>query len=361
MNTTTIGNLETSNVFEDFSTDRERISRNSSLYKDDSTYANIFDVKVGNVYNGKLVEIYDREYIFDIGYKTHINVLKTALESDYLNKISIGDSSDILIQDSLDDDSYVVYGSVSAAREINVREKLSNMEDSIIAYIKELTPSGYIATITVDDIELNAFMPHILAGANKILDIDRDKLVGKQLEVCLEGFSSDKGTYIINRKEYLKKLIPEKIKLLKKDVLYKGVITGTTDFGIFIEFEDCLTGMIYKTYISDDLKEQLKNGNIDGLEVEFYVKDVFKDKIILTQILKDSMWDLIKVDEYVTGSIKNITNSGVLVSIDEETNGMIRKFDSALDLKNYNIGSEIKAKILSIDRSNRKIFLSDKY
>jgi len=359
--TATFGNSEAISVFEEFSTDRERISKNTSTYKDDKTYMDIFDVEVGNVYSGKLMEIHDREYIFDIGYKTYVNVLKTAIESDSLDKLSIGDSVDVLIQDILDSSLYVIYGSVSAAKEMSIREKLSNMEDYIIAYIKDLTPSGYIATITVDDVELNAFMPHILAGANKILNIDRDKLVGKHLEVCLEGFSSDRGTYIINRKEYLKRLIPEKIKLLKRDVLYTGVITGTTDFGIFVEFDEYLTGMIYKTYISDELKEMLKNSNVDGLEIQFYVKDIFKDKIILTQVLKDSMWDLVKVNDFIDGTIKNITNIGVLVSIDDETNGMIRKYDSSLDLKNYNIGSEIKAKVLSIDRSNRKIFLTDQF
>ena len=352
-----VGSVDTLDVFDDFTTEKERIRRNSTSFKDDAKYSNVFDVVVGETYYGRLVQVFEREYLFDIGHKSYVSVLKTGYESDYLDKLVIGEITDVLVQFIDETDTYSVYGSIAAAKEANVREKLSNMEDFVLADITEMTPSGYNAIIKIDGFELSAFMPHILAGANKILDQDRIKLVGKQLEVCVESFIAEKGTYIINRKEYLKRLYPEKIKLLQKNVLYTGVVTGSMTFGIFVEFEDCLTGMIYKSYISDELK----NSEItSGMEVSFYVKEVVKDKIILTQTLKESQMDLLNVNDKINATVKSITPNGVLIAIDEETNGMIRKTDSLMDISNYGIGAEVLVKVISIDRANRKIFLSDK-
>ncbi len=43
-----------------------------------------------------------------------------------------------------------------------------------------------------------------------------------------------------------KLLSQEAIKKLKYDIPYTGHVTGTTPFGIFVEFNECLTGMIHK-------------------------------------------------------------------------------------------------------------------
>lgn len=352
----TVGDAETANIFDEYSNHSTRIKQNSTKHKLDNIYSNIEPVKKGDIYNGMLVSIHDREYIFDIGYKTQVNMIINSNETQYISDMKIGDYSELMIVDVNDGLVYSIYGSIATAKETIIRHKLRNLENDIVsAYVKEMTPSGYNATFNVDGMTLNAFMPHILAGANKILDINRDKLVGEELEVCLEGYSAEKNTYIINRKERLKRLSPEKIKSLRKDILYKGYVTGVSDFKIFVEFEDCLTGVIYKSYLSD------KNAILkEGMEIEFYVKDIFRDKIVLRQILVDSMWDSIKVNDVVDGTVKSITMNGVLISIDEETYGMIRKSDCLIDYKNYMVGAKVSTKIINIDTLNRKIFLTDK-
>lgn len=355
-NYATVGNAETLDIFEEYSNDNVRIKQNSNKHKEDSIYDTIQSLKKGDIYGGVLVSTSDREYIFDVGYKTYVNMTINSNEMQYIADMQIGDYNKLMIVDIVDGLQYNIYGSVAAAKEIIIRHKLRNLENDIVmAYIKEMTPSGYNATFNVDGMVLNAFMPHILAGANKILDVNRDKLVGEELEVCLEGYSSEKNTYIINRKERLKRLAPEKIKSLRKDVLYKGYVTGVSDFKIFVELEECLTGVIYRSYLLD--KDAILT---EGMEIEFYVKDAFRDKIVLRQVLVESMWDSIKVNDVVEGTVKSITMNGVLVSIDEETYGMIRKSDCLIDYKNYMVGAKVSTKIINIDNINRKIFLTDK-
>jgi hypothetical protein len=49
------------------------------------------------------------------------------------------------------------------------------------------------------------------------------------------------------------------------------------------------------------------------------VKEIIKDKIILTQILRETLWDNIKNGQIIDGRVKETKQFGVLVSLDEET------------------------------------------
>jgi predicted RNA-binding protein with RPS1 domain len=155
----------------------------------------------------------------------------------------------------------------------------------------------------------------------------------------------------------LQSLIKDKLSKLEYNKVYTGNVTGTTDFGIFVEFETCLTGMIHKANVNAELVPFI-NKIEPGTEIEFYIKEVVKDKLILTQILRQTLWDTLKIGDRLPGRVKVIKNFGALISLDEETNGLIH--NSELEKQNQKIheGQEIKVKVISVQRAERKIFLS---
>jgi predicted RNA-binding protein with RPS1 domain len=136
-----------------------------------------------------------------------------------------------------------------------------------------------------------------------------------------------------------------------------GHVTGTTPFGVFVEFNECLTGMIHKANVHPDWQERLKEIR-PGFEIEFYIKEIVKDKIILTQILRESLWDTIKNGKIIKGVVKDTKQFGTLVSLDDETVGLIHTSEMEKIGKRFESGQEIKVKVLSVDRSSRKIFLT---
>ena len=127
--------------------------------------------------------------------------------------------------------------------------------------------------------------------------------------------------------------------------------------GMFNEFDECLTGMIHKSNVNPEWQDKLETIK-PGTEIEFYVKEIIKDKIILTQIPKETVWDTIKMNQILKGKVVDNKTFGTLVSFDEETMGLIH----TSELKKYDklpaIGQKIDVKVVGIDRGSRKIFLT---
>ena len=202
----------------------------------------------------------------------------------------------------------------------------------------------------------SGFMPNTLAGVNKLHN--PEEIVGQTFNVSIESYSSDKGTYIVSRRRYLKTLIPKAIKALQMEQVYTGHVTGTTPFGIFIEFNECLTGMIHKSNINPSFQDKISEIQ-PGTQIDFYIKEIIKgNKIILTQILRESLWDTIKPGQTIKGSVKSVKPFGVLVALDEETNGLIHQSEVDKIKKSFTEKDEVEVKVLSVDKSSRKIFLT---
>jgi len=115
--------------------------------------------------------------------------------------------------------------------------------------------------------------------------------------------------------------------------------------------------MIHKTNLNPELQDRIPE-ILPGMEIQFFIKEIIKDKIILTQILKESLWDTIKVNQTITGRVRDIKSFGILVSLDEETNGLIHTSEVEKASRKFQNGDEVKVRIIAVDRMNRKIFLT---
>jgi small subunit ribosomal protein S1 len=198
-------------------------------------------------------------------------------------------------------------------------------------------------------------MPNTLAGINKLYD--PTSIIGDTFQVMVESFSEHEGTYIVSRRKYLQSLIPDEISNLEFNTLYGGRVTGTTPFGIFVEFNECLTGMIHKANVTEDWQNRISEIK-PGQEIEFYIKEIIKDKIILTQVLRETLWDNIKNGQLIEGRVKDVKQFGTLVILDDETVGLIHTSEMEKLGKKFTSGQDIRVKVLSVDRSSRKIFLT---
>lgn len=294
------------------------------------------------------------DWIFDGGFKDFVRVEDRASERKYIENLSQGDVMEVLITDIIET-PFIIQGSVATIYETKIQEELVSLEEDeyIVGYIKESTPAGYNVSFDYFGVNLVGFMPNTLAGINKL--VDSESIVGTKMELGVESYSKEEGTYIVSRRKYLQSLIPGEIKKLNYGQIYRGSVTGTTDFGVFVEWNECLTGMIHKT----NLNPEYKLSDIEpGMVIEFYIKEVIKDKIILTQVLKDSLWDTIKVGMILNGKVKDNKQFGTLVILDEETTGLIHTSEIEKIGERPSEGSEIEVKVIAVDRMSRKIFLT---
>ena len=358
-----IGNEELEYLFEDntFSPkknkNRKVDARLAALY--DSIEINV--PEKGTVISAAYVGKNDEQFMFEVsGYKDFIRIDNKGNEEKYLKNSEIGDIIDVLIYD-INEKNYLIKGSVANLYESRAHANLKSLEEgeSVTAYIKSLNPAGYDVEVYQGGVTLPGFMPNTLAGINKLFD--PTSIVGETFEVAIESYADQEGTYIVSRRKYLQSLIPEAIKELSYETVYNGHVTGTAPFGVFVEFNECLTGMIHKANVHPEWQNKLDEIK-PGFEIEFYIKEIVREskhpKIILTQILRETLWDTIKNGQTLNGVVKDTKQFGTLINLDDETVGLIHTSEMEKLGKKFTSGQELKVKVLSVNRSSRKIFLT---
>jgi ribosomal protein S1 len=352
-----IGNPELEFLFED---DSFKMRKRS---KSDVELSKLYDsIEVKMPKNGEIVQAQylaknESNFIFHVpGYKDDIRVDNKLSEYKYLKNSQIGDIIDVLIL-NVNHDNFFIKGSISTLYENQAHQTLQSLQEgeSVTAYVKSLNPAGYDVELSRGGVTLQGFMPNTLAGINKLYD--PTSIVGQTFEVMIETYSDSDGTYIVSRRKYLQSLIPEAIKELNFDISYTGFVTGTTPFGVFVEFNECLTGMIHKANLNPDWQERISEIK-PGFQIDFYIKEVVREKIILTQILRESLWDNIKNGQILDGVVRDTKQFGTLVNLDDETVGLIHTSELDKLKTKFQSGQEVKVKVLSVDRNSRKIFLT---
>tara|TARA_Y100000389_G_scaffold139909_1_gene137709 strand:+ start:2126 stop:3217 length:1092 start_codon:yes stop_codon:yes gene_type:complete len=354
------GNPELAHVFEEDNMLGKRGIGNKNVSEEVLAEYEAFDYRIpkkGDVVNATFHNKSDSEYLLSVGgFKDFIRVDNKGSEFKHFEDMEKGDEIEVIIT-QVNNDDFFIRGSVDAIQERIARDKISKLKrgDFVYARILEVNPAGYKVQIQQGSVSLSAFMPNTLAGINKLHD--PSSIVGQDLEVCIESYSQQEGTYIVNRKRYLRGLIPEEIEKLETGEVYNGHVTGTTPFGIFVEFNDCLTGLIHKVNVLEEFRDKI--GQIEpGCQIQFYVKEVLpKNKIILTQILRESLWDSMDIGMKIKAKVKDVKPFGVLVFLDEETVGLIPT-NELKNKKELKKGDNVNVKVLSADKSNRKISLS---
>lgn len=358
-----VGNEELACIFDQIEYMSKKEQKNYRQSKENQDLLRLYKLddicipEVGKVVSGRYIGKSAGQYIFTVdNYKDDIRIEDRLSEYKYLKNIEINDIIDILIV-YVNNDIFMIKGSVSALYESRAKANLKSLEEgeSVLVTVKNLNPAGYDVDLYHGGVILPGFMPNTLAGINKLYD--QSSIIGKTIEVMIESYAQQEGTYIVSRRKYLQSLIPDAIKQLEYGEVYNGSVTGTTPFGIFVEFNECLTGMIHKVNVDPEWQDKLTSIS-PGFQIEFYIKEIIKDKIILTQILRETLWDTINGGQIIDGVVKDIKQFGALVQLDNETIGLIHTSELNKINDKLSIGQNIKVKVLAVDRSNRKIFLT---
>lgn len=154
----------------------------------------------------------------------------------------------------------------------------------------------------------------------------------------------------------------------------KGKVASVADYGLFVEVEKGVEGLIHISEISwTERITNLSERFTVGSEVEALVvsMDVNNRRMSLSvKQMEKNPWTTIqeqfKVGQKITGKISNITDFGIFVQLVPGIDGLIHVSDlSWVDhvdnlVNEYTKGADIEASILSIDKDSKKIALGVK-
>jgi small subunit ribosomal protein S1 len=152
-----------------------------------------------------------------------------------------------------------------------------------------------------------------------------------------------------------------------------GKVKNITDFGVFVEVEEGIHGLIHVSDLSwskraRDASEFVKKGTkIDAKVLEI---DPVKQRLSLgLKQMQPDIWSEFfrkyKVGDNIEGKVVNIITYGAFVELEEGIEGLIHVSEMAIERvenpqDHLHVGDTIRAKIIKMDQGEKKIGLSVK-
>ena len=247
------------------------------------------------------------------------------------------------------------------------------------AEVEQELEEGDTITVTVSNIENYGVFVDLgndIEGFLHISEITWNKNVKNPNDYLEVGQEIDVEVIEINPKTHklrvsLKRLLPkpfdEFLKKYREGDIVTGTVTSLTDFGAFVRI-DGVEGLLHNQDISWEKNTKAKDVLKSGDEVEVKIAKINEQdqKISLNRkTLLESPIDKFakthKVNSVVTGTIRDIKDFGVFVSLEDGVDALIRDEDLApLNKEELEVGQEIEAAIANIDTRRDRIRLSVK-
>tara|TARA_Y100000816_G_scaffold225228_1_gene170183 strand:- start:1833 stop:3611 length:1779 start_codon:yes stop_codon:yes gene_type:complete len=198
--------------------------------------------------------------------------------------------------------------------------------------------------------------------------------IGQKINVQVIDFNKETSRISLGLKQLVDnpwESIPEKYKV--GDIV-KGNVVSIMNYGIFIELEKGIEGLIHISEVSwtkniQNLQDSFKVGDTIESKVLFVDSDEQKISLGIKQLSEDpwnKISDLIKVGDKKSGTVNKVTKFGAFVSLTDELEGFVRTTDfhwtknSSHPKEFVNEGDTIDYIVLEILEKERKVLLSVK-
>ena len=198
--------------------------------------------------------------------------------------------------------------------------------------------------------------------------------IGQKINVQVIDFNKETSRISLGLKQLVDnpwESIPEKYKV--GDIV-KGEIVSIMNYGIFIELEKGIEGLIHISEVSwtknvQNLQDTFKVGNSIESKVLFVDSDEQKISLGIKQLSEDpwnKISDLVKVGDKKSGIVNKVTKFGAFVSLTDELEGFVRTTDfhwtknSSHPKEFVNEGDKLDYIVIEILEKERKVLLSVK-
>ena len=265
------------------------------------------------------------------------------------------------------DKSGAYNGSLAAGYENSLKnELLASIKAETTAYtvrIDSTCPGGFMVNLS----GIKCFLPGSLAAANRIIDFQ--SFVGRIINVMIETYDEKRDIFVVSFKKYLKHIIDAKVEELSLTQKYTGTVTGTSNAGVFVEWDEYYTGLIpAEEFENSGVKMDLNSGG----SVSFYVSDFRNpNRIVLRlnppeekdrdlQELRDISLSEDKENKIYRGTVTKVKGFGVFVKLENGIVGLVEKDYLAGNPKDYEVGSEMAFTVLDVELQSSKLYLKEK-
>ena len=397
-----MSNLKNVEPLQDFNWEEFENGSSTGASKEDLQKAydeTLNKVSEHQVVDGKVISVDKKEVVVNIGYKS--DGIIPASEFRYNPDLKEGDIVEVYVENQEDKKGQLIL-SHKKARLSKSWERVNNAldnEEVIQGYIKCRTKGGMI----VDVFGIEAFLPGSqidegtvknittygvfidLGGVDGLIHItdlswgrvsDPHEVVSldEKINVVILDFDNEKKRIALG----LKQLTPHPWDALDANLKVgdhvKGKVVVIADYGAFVEIAPGVEGLIHVSEMSwsQHLRSAQEFLHV-GDEVEAVVLTLDRDDRKMSlgiKQLKEDPWETIEVKYPInskhTAKVRNFTNFGIFVELEEGVDGLIHISDLSWTKKVKHpseftqVGAPIDVVVLEIDKENRRLSLGHK-
>ena len=333
--------------------------------------------QLGAVITGKVVSVSKNKLVVDLnGVTVGISSGRETHDSnDTIKDLAEGDEVKTVVIEEENEDGMVVL-SLKRASQATTWDKFDKAYkdgEVIEVSISEANKGGLL--IDVDGIKgfipvsqlAPAHYPRV-EDANSTQILSRlQKLVGIKLFVKIINLDRSTGKMILSERAAQQGQAKASLGELKVGDRVTGKVSGVVKFGIFVTF-DGLEGLVHISEIAwghvSNPHQYAKVG--DEVEVEIIGIEGEKLSLSMKRLIPDP-WSVIEekypIGSKVRGTINRFSPFGAFVQLEDDINGLIHlseisdsKVDDPADF--LDVGQEVEAVVINIDRDEHRIGLS---
>ena len=198
--------------------------------------------------------------------------------------------------------------------------------------------------------------------------------VGDKIEVKILSFDAAKERVSLGMKQLTSDPWQVAMKSYSPGTKVSGRVVSLTDYGAFIELEEGIEGLIHVSEMSWTRKIRHPSQIVAvGEKMEAVVLDLKPETRRISLGIKQTVenpWDVISqkypAGTIIEGKIKNITEFGLFVGIDDDIDGLVHISDISWTMRIkhpseiYKKNDTIQAVVLDIDKENERFSLGIK-
>ncbi|MCZ6563596.1 MAG: 30S ribosomal protein S1 [Deltaproteobacteria bacterium] len=261
---------------------------------------------------------------------------------------------------------------IEKEREALKKDTLKILEEGVIleGVVKNIT--GYGAFVDVGGIDGILHITDMSWGRiNHPSDLVK---VGESIKVVVLKFDPERERISLG----MKQITPDPWESVESKFAIgsrvQGKVVGLTDYGAFVELDKGIEGLVHISEMSWSKKVSHPSKVVQvGETVETVVLNIDRNRHRISLGLKQVMpnpWLLLKekytIGSVIKGSVRNVTDFGVFVGVEEGIDGLVHisDLDWAKKIKHpselYKKGDSVEAKVLGIDVENERFSLGIK-
>ncbi len=334
----------------------------------DSNKGSISSMEVGQILNGRIVEISPDFVVIDVGLKSEGLISSGEFKSE---ELLLENEVEVYLDRAEGEDGQIILSREKARRQrkweyiVNHCKEGSTVNGKVIRKVK----GGLMV-----DIGIEAFLPGSQIDNKRIKNVD--DYLGKELDFKILKINIERKNIVISRREVLEAERSSKraqaLETMQVDELCKGTVKNITDFGVFLD----LGGIDGLLHITDMTWKRIKHPSEmvqigDELEVIILSIDKEKGRVALGLKQKDpNPWEELEQryppGTIVKGKIVNLVPYGAFIEIEEGIEGLIHVSEMSWT-QNITDPNEVLTKgddataiVLAVQKDEGKISLSIK-